>query len=238
MQLSISREITDLTISQEETAFAYYKQDNSMAMQAHSQMDIHLHQEVYQFDITYSAEALGLTAKDFPSNKPMVLKYAYQQQEVNFSRVVSMQLVKRVREPQEVLSDLAKALSEVLRDNGNKSVSYMLDDEAFQAILGGGSEVLKYFTQLVMLMATINLSKKAGNSNNYMIQVSGKAKPLIEYQEKTNMESNLRSINFSITINPPGEQSTAPKTLASSVETGGLTQNRVTQPAVNVNVAA
>jgi hypothetical protein len=217
-QFFISSEIRDLTINQEKTEFVYNKTDNSVALKAHSQTDIRVHEEVYNFEITLSAEALGLTAKDFEGNKPWVMKFSYQEQEIHYSRQKSLQIHKRIREPYEVLSDLVSALREVFKDQGNKTVAYQLDEEARQALMSD-SNVLLALNQIVMMMAMINLAKKAGDVRHYTIGVSGKANPLVEYEEKTALDSQSRTVNFSITINPPDSTAAPALTAETAPET-------------------
>ena len=217
-QISVSSQITDLTMSDNQTSYAYYKDDNSMALRAQSQTDVHLHEETYNFDITFSAEALGLSEKDFSNHQPMVFKFSYKQQEINTEFQSSTQVVKQIRSAQDVLNDLSKALRDVLRDTGNKTVVYQLDDEARQALLSD-PKITKLVNELIMLMASINLAKKQGEVNNYTIKVSGKAKPLVDYQEKTNVDSESKTVNMTIKINPPEKsevsQSTANSTIGS-----------------------
>jgi hypothetical protein len=205
-QFSMSSHISDLNLTDDKTSFAYYKSDNSMALRAESQTQVHLHEETYNFEITYSAEALGLKDKDFAGGKPMVLKFSFQQKEINYQSQISAQLINRVRDPQDVLTDLATALRDVLRDGDNKSVSYVLDDEARKSLLSN-PKITKLVNELILLMASINLAKKQGQGKHYTIHVSGKAKPWVDYQEKTQIEGKSETINYSITINPPGYQS-------------------------------
>jgi len=227
-QFSMSSHITDLTLSDDKTSFAYYKSDNSMAMRAESQTQVHLHEETSNFDITYSAEALGLKSKDFANGKPMVLKFSFQQKELSYQSVMSAQVVNQIRDPQDVLSDLAKALRDVLRNDGNKSVMYVLDDEARKSLLSD-PKILKLANELILLMASINLAKRQGNANNYTIYVSGKAKPRVDKNEKTDIDSKTNTINVTITINPPGGQN---KPVSTPTPAQDISQN---QPA-NINL--
>lgn len=204
-QIKLSHNITDLSISQDKTSFAYYTEDNSMAVRAHSQTDIKLHQENFQFEISFSAEALGLSAEDFKDNQPMTFSFSFQQQKLDFTKQVSMQTVKRTRQPYEILADVAEGLRQVMNEPGNKSVFYELDDEARQVLMQD-PKILKLFNELVLLMASINLAQQEGDKNNYLIRVSGKGKPWIDYQEKTELNIDSRSVDVTITINPPSKQ--------------------------------
>jgi hypothetical protein len=229
-QFTMSSHISDLNLSEDSTSFAYYKSDNSMAMRAESHTQVHLHEETYNFEINYSAEALGLTEKDFNGGKPMVLKFSFQQKEINYESIISARVVNTLRNPLDILTDLAKALRDVLRDGDNKSVSYVLDDEARKSLLSD-PKITKLVNELILLMASINLAKKQGQSKHYTINVSGKGKPWIDYQEKTNIDGKSQTVNYTITINPPGQKTiSAPAAVPSAAPAPS-------QPA-NVNVAA
>ncbi len=225
-QIKLSHNIVDLNISQDKTSFAYYTEDNSMAVRAHSQTDIKLHQENFQFEISYSAEALGLNAEDFKDNQPITFSFSFQQQKLDFTKQVSMQTVKRTRQPYEILADMAEGLRQVLRDPGNKSVYYELDDEA-RKVLMQDPKILKLFNELIMLMASINLAQQEGDKNSYLIRVSGKAKPWIDYQEKTELNIDSRSVDVTITINPPARQNDVTVGEASLPAQSGGTETNV-----------
>ena len=227
-QVSMSSQTSDLNLVEDKTSFAYYTADNSTALRAESQTELHLHQETTHFEITFSAEALGLTQKDFANGKPMVLKFSFQQTAIDYQSQVSVQVTNQVRSPQDVISDLANALRDVLSDGNNKSVDYVLDDAARQALLSD-PKIMKLANELILLMATINLAKKQGAANHYTIYVSGKANPRVDLNEKTSLESQTKTVDFTITINPPGGENQAVST-AAPVE--NVPQN---QPA-NVNV--
>ena len=93
-------------------------------------------------------------------------------------------------------------------------------------------KITRLVNELILLMASINLSKKQGSGKHYTINISGKAKPMVETQEKTNVNGITRTVNFSITINPPAQQNPAAAAPAPAVET----PQAKAQPA-NLNVA-
>ncbi len=206
---AMSYSLTELTYSAQETQFAFRK-DQSLALRAQSSTDLHLKQEHYRFELTFSAEQLGLTAANFANpGQPITMQFTYQQSQMQIEHTLSANLVKTTRSPEEVITDIAKMLSKVLRDPGNKSVRYELDEEARQALLGADP---KLWEELVAIMAMINLQKRQGEaSKDYVIAVSGKGKPYLDLQEKTKVEGAQTNIQIQIKILPPAaENSQAP----------------------------
>ena len=214
-QITATSHITDFTYSATYTAYAYYNDDHSLALKANSETNIKTHEETYQFDVTLSAESLGLTDEDFKDGKSKYLSFSYEKKDIAMNYLSSMQVQNTIRKPEDVLNDLAKALRQVMSDGGNKTVIYQLDDEAQKALLAS-PEITRLANQLILLMAYINLSKKEGPANHYAISVSGKGKPVENYQESTNIESNIKKVNFNIRINPPGASKTAETETSSS----------------------
>ncbi len=68
---AISMRLSELSLSSNSTQFAYYS-DNSVAVRARSQVNFTTKSEEYRFDITMSAEALGLTKDDFTDGLRMI----------------------------------------------------------------------------------------------------------------------------------------------------------------------
>jgi hypothetical protein len=203
-QIVYSNQLTDLNFSSSSTSYAYSADDNSLAMHASSEFDAHLQQQTISLGLTFSAELLGLEAKDFAETggKPITTQFFMRQTITTMQHSSTTQIVQPTRSALDVLKDMAKGLTHALRSRGNKSVRYVLDAEAMKAILSDG-EMTKMMAALVMLMATINLSKEPGPSKDYVIYVSGKEKPYIDHREKTSVESREVNVNISITINPP-----------------------------------
>lgn len=212
-ELAYTHDIQELTYNTNETSFVYYKDGGDIALRAHSVTNVHLKQETMNFDLTFSAEALGLNAADFADNgnQPITISFSYQQMEMDFSYEASTRLIETLRKPDEILVDLAKALREVLKDRGNKSVTYVLD-EAARKVLASSKEGISFLMQLVMLMAMINLQKEEGPSHDYTIYVSGKGKPFIDHQEHKSLDGKSTTVNVTITISPPtAEQNKSPE---------------------------
>jgi hypothetical protein len=202
--LVFSLQLTDLSFSSTETSFAYRK-DDSLAVQAYSQTNFKARTEEYRFDITLSAESLGLDKSAFAnSNKPMTIQLLYSQSELQISQKIAIKEIKTLRTPQEIIQDLVAALTDVLKDTGNKSVSYVLDSEAMQSLVQSDPKMARLFSELVMVMAMVNLMKKQNeSSNDYTIFLSGKGKPYLDIQQEIDGEMVNQSYQFTITILPP-----------------------------------
>ena len=201
---AMAMHLSELNLSSTSTQFAYYS-DNSLAMRASSQLNFKAKTEEFRFDITLSAESLGLTKADFADpTKPMSIQLTYTQSQLQLSRKISIQEVQTLRTPQDIFQDLVKGLREVFKDRGNKSVSYVLDSEAMQALAQSDPHLMAAFSQLIMVMAMINLMKKQGeDSNDYTIYVSGKGKPYLDIQEEIEGELVNQTYQFNITVMAP-----------------------------------
>jgi hypothetical protein len=208
---AFSKQLTELNISSTETSFTYRK-DNSLAIHARSQLNFKARSEEYRFDITLTAESLGLDRSAFADpKKPMTIQLQYAQSELQISHKLSIQEIKTLRTPQEILQDLSEALTEVFRDPGNKSVCYILDSEAIQSLIQSDPKMAELFSELVMVMAMVNLMKRQGEaSNDYTIFLSGKGKPYLDIQEEIDGEMINTSYQFNITIIPPEIKETVP----------------------------
>jgi len=199
-------DLVDFSYTSQNTQFAYNKDDKSVALRASSYTDVHLQVARYSLDFTFSAEALGLTAKDFEATggKPIQLKFSYNQVETQIQSEKKLTISETIRKPKEILKDLTDALREVLKNGGDKSISVLLDDEAANSILGD-PKIKKLFMELMSLVKLINSLKNTNDPrDNYAIVVSGKGKPIADYSEVTQIESKSTSIDISLTINPPG----------------------------------
>ena len=123
-------DLVDFSYTSQNTQFAYYKDDQSVALRASSFTNVHRQEERYSFDFTFSAEALGLTARDFAATggKPIQLKLSYSQVETQIQIEKKLTISDTIRKPEEILKDLIDALREVLKNGGDKAISVFLDD--------------------------------------------------------------------------------------------------------------
>ncbi|GAP20208.1 hypothetical protein [Leptolinea tardivitalis] len=207
---AMAMHLSELSLSSTTTQFTY-RSDNSLAIQARSQTNLKTRTEEYRFDITLSAESMGLTKEDFiDPTKPMTIKLMYSQSQLQISQKLTIQQVKTLRTPEEIMQDLVTALRDVFRDSGNKSVSYVLDSEAIEALAKSDPKIAELFYHLVTIMAMINLMKKQGEgSNDYTIYLSGKGKPYLDIQQETEGELTSQTYEFNITVEPPAAVKTA-----------------------------
>lgn len=204
-QFAISHELQELSFKAEETFFAYRSNDHSKTIEAHRTVDIQLRQERYSFDITLSADALGLSAVDFAKygDGPIEFTFSFQRQVTKIRYSTSTSVHKTSRKPGEILRDLAKAIGKILKDHGSKSISYELDDEA-RGALAGDPKMGKLLGELVMIMAMINLMKNRYEpSRDYLIKLNGKGKPNVKHQENLSIRTDVVQVDFRITITPP-----------------------------------
>jgi len=204
--LVYTHDLEEFNFSRDQTQYAYYSQDHNVALRARSQLNIQSRQETYSFDLTFSAEALGRTAKDFEAagGKPIEFSFTMLQERLQAQQIETSKVVKTLRKPTDILLDLAEALQTVMRDRGNKSVSYVLDQEAREALMGD-SKIVEALGQLATLMAMINLMKSRNEpSNDYTIYVSGKGKPYLDHERQTDVTHEMVSVEFHMTILPPG----------------------------------
>jgi hypothetical protein len=223
---AVSMHLSELNLSSNTTQFAY-RSDNSLAVQARSQVNFTTKVEEYRFDITASAESLGLTADDFVDpTKPMTIKLVYSQSQLDISQNITIQQVETLRKPEEIIRDLVSALTDVFKDPSNKSVSYVLDSEAMTALAQSDPKLGRLFGELVMIMATVNLMKRQGeSSNDYTVFLSGKGKPYLDIQQEIKGSLISQTYEFNITVDPPGTSGESPV----EVETAALTDGQASQ---------
>ncbi|MAT43303.1 MAG: hypothetical protein CL609_13265 [Anaerolineaceae bacterium] len=217
---AMSMQISELNFSQNETNLVYRK-DNSLALHATSSTNINLKTELFTFDITLSAESLGLNKNMFADPlKPITLNLQYTQSELAVSQKISIKKVQTLRTPQEIIQDLVEGLTEALQDPENKSIMYHLDEEAIASLVQSDSKMAKLFSELVMIMNAINLMKKQNQpSHDYIIYLSGKGNPYLEVKEETQAEAYQKEYKINITILPPQADATSPsETLAEKTE--------------------
>jgi hypothetical protein len=223
---AVSMHLSELNLSSNTSQFAY-RSDNSLAVQARSQVNFTTKVEEYRFDITASAESLGLMADDFVDpTKPMTIKLVYSQSQLDISQNITIQQVETLRKPEEIIRDLVSALTDVFKDPSNKSVSYVLDSEAMTALAQSDPKLARLFGELVMIMATVNLMKRQGeSSNDYTVFLSGKGKPYLDIQQEIKGSLISQTYEFNITVEPPGSNGENP----AEVETAAVTDGQASQ---------
>ncbi len=201
---AMSMGISELNVNQTETNLAFRK-DNSLALHASSSTNIHLKMERFQFEITLSAESLGLKPAMFADpSQPLTIHLHYTQSQLAASHKLTVQNVKTIRSAQEIIQDLVEGLTQALQDPGNKSICYHLDEEAIASLVQSDQKTAKLFSELVMIMNVINLMKKQTQPrHDYVILLSGKGQPYLDVQEETIVEGFQQDYQIKMTILPP-----------------------------------
>jgi hypothetical protein len=210
-QFVYSHEFTEFSYISDETIIGYRSKDNSMALRAHSRTDLHLQQEKISLEITYSAEALGLTAKDFErtGGKSIELFFSLRQTQTRLEYKSTTELTRTMRKPEDILRDLSKALVDALRDKGSGSISLRLDDEAIQALMQD-ENFAKLFKEIMLIISFINMLKRMqGEKGQREVHISGKGEPILNYDESLSVDSKETIMDFKLTILPPGYRAEA-----------------------------
>ncbi|GEM_PF-2004532 len=204
LSFSSQYELSELKFNSTETAFAYRK-DNSLALKARREVDIQFKQERYTIEATLTAESIGLTAKDFEAigNKPLEISFSFKQSDVHVQYKATVAERKTVRKPEEILQDLVKALSSILKEKGDKNIAVLLDEEAIKLLMQD-EQFAKVIRDVINLINILNqLRLHGGERKNYSIKLSGKGAPYIDYEENLTMRGSETSFDFKLTILPP-----------------------------------
>jgi hypothetical protein len=204
-QMAIAFGLTEVHQKQNQTTLVYRK-DQSLALRAISATDLNLKQETYRVELTLTADQVGLSSADFSNPKqPITLNLSFRQSHIQIEHNLKARLVKPIRTAEEIITDVAKALAKVMRDPSNKTVRYELDEEARQALIGAD---LRLWEELILMMAMINLQQRSGEPrNDYLILVSGKRSPYLDFNEYKDIRAESLQIEIQITILPPASQS-------------------------------
>lgn len=201
---ALSIGISELNFNRSETNLGFRK-DNSLALKASSTMHFNLKTEQFKFELTISAEALGLKPSMFADpSQPLTINLRYHQSQMAVNHTVRLQEIKTIRSPQEIIQDLVEGLNKALQDPENKSICYHLDEEAVASLVQSDQKMAKLFSELVMIMNMVNLMKKQNEpSHDYVILLSGKGSPYLDVQEDIEVDGLLKEYEFKLTILPP-----------------------------------
>ena len=215
---ALSMELSEMNYSETSSEMLYRSNDNSLALKTNRSVNLNFKVEKFQFDLTLSAESLGLDASMFKnSSEPMILKLQYSQTEMMFTREIQIKQHKTLRTPQEIIQDLVKGLTTAMQDPDKRTIMYTLDDEAIQALVQSDPKLGKLFGELVMIMNTVNLMKETSQGNrDYTIRLSGKGKPYTEATEKVDVKGFAKEYFVNITIMPPQTDSAKQTELATT----------------------
>ena len=205
LAFSYSHDLTEVSFTSDETMFAYRSEDNSLALKARSKTDINLRQEKITIEATFSAESLGLTAKDFEANgnKPFDFSFSLQQTDINIKYKSVTEEKKTLRKPGEILQDLVKSFTKIMREKGDKNILVNFDDEAI-GILMKDERFAKVVQDVLNLINVLNKMKlNDGERKNYGIKLTGKGASYIDHNESLSIDSKQTTIDFKFTILPP-----------------------------------
>lgn len=203
--LAVSMQMAEVNYSNSSTELAYRSNDNSLALKANRTVNFNLKVEKMQFEITLSAESLGMDATMFADkSEPITIKLKYNQSDLFVSRDIIVKKHKTLRTPEEIIQDLVEALTTAMRDPDKRTIIYKLDDEAIQSLIQSDPKMAKLFGELVMIMNAVNLMKEQSQGDrDYIIQLSGKGKPYTEITEEVDIQGFEKEISVNITITPP-----------------------------------
>jgi hypothetical protein len=203
--LAYAHSLTDVRCTSDSSSYSCRAADNSLLMQATQHTDLHLRSEQVSLALTFSAESLGLTAADFSSANQagFQLRFSLQSRQLQATRTLQQQMVTPTRTAADVLTDLSKALVDIFKNRGDKSISVILDPEAIQSILGD-EKISRLFAELLSIIGTLNRMKlEAGPKDKYLIHLSGKGQPYLDRRETTTLDDRETSLDIQITILPP-----------------------------------
>lgn len=215
---ALSMQLSEFNYTSSSTEMLYHSDDNSLALKANRSVNFNLKIEKFQFDITLSAESLGLDASMFKnSSEPLTIRLQYTQSEMMLTSDVYIKKHKTLRTPQEIIQDLVKALTTAMQDPDKRTIIYTLDDEAVQSLVQSDPQMAKLFGELVMIMNAVNLMKdQSQGTRDYTIMLSGKGKPYTEVDEEVNVEGYAKEFSVNITVLPPKIENEDPVELAAS----------------------
>ncbi len=207
---ALSMQLSELKYSSSSFEMLYRSDDNSLALKANRSLNVDLKVEKFQFDLTLTAESLGLDSSAFADKtKPLVLQLQYTQTDLMISNDIQIKPHKTLRTADEIIQDLVKGLTKALQDPDKRSIMYTLDDEAVQALVQTDPKLAKLFGELVMIMNTVNLMKSQSlGDNDYTIALSGKGKPYTEILENTEIKGYAKEYSVNITVLPPQTDNT------------------------------
>jgi hypothetical protein len=207
--MGMTQSISDLSYSANSTQCAYRSDDGSLAMQASSQVDIHTHTQRTDIQLTFSAEALGLTDADFQltGGKPIQFDLGTLTSQTVVSASSSYSVNQTTKDVGQLLKELSGALTDILKKRGNKSISVALDDEAVR-VLNSDVKLSKMIRELFTLISMLGqLQQGSGPSDHYAISLSGKGKPYVTSDQSLDVDTNVQESHLSLTILPPQAKS-------------------------------
>jgi hypothetical protein len=167
--------------------------------------------ESLNMDFTFTAESLGISDDVFKNlgNQPIQMRFDMSQFMLDYKRETTLTVQQTQRSAGEIITDIAKALKYVFSRKGDESVKLILDKEAFETLIGD-ARTSQMIDNIVALIGIINhMRLHGGPRNHYEIYVSGKGKPVVNYENKVDVNIKSSQITIQVTILPPAEKSAA-----------------------------
>jgi len=157
---------------------------------------------------------------DWFKDGPLQLSLDYQFDTAEVDHQIQAQTVRTGRKVEDILSDLTKALSDVLRRKGDKNVQVLFDEEAVQTLYSD-PKTARLMKEIAGLLCVVNsMALEGGLRDRYTIEISGKGKPYLDVQEQTQVEAESTRLRLNLVILPPAGDEQPP---AEAPATAGLT---------------
>ncbi len=202
-KFSISHQIQELSFQAGTLQFAYQSRDGSAAIRVSSSVSLTSRVETSKVSVVFSAEAVGLNESDFAqTGGPIRLQLAFHKDTSQLIYQSKTKWIKTLRKPEEILMDFAQALTEIARDDKGKLVQLIFDEEAFH-VLSGDPKIRRQISELILFLNALNILNGKEIQKAYTIYLSGKGKPILDHQEKVEVETQSQEIYFELTILPP-----------------------------------
>ena len=209
-RFSLAYGLSEVSLSASQAQYGYTRQGGGAALRVSRSLSVKTSQETLHVALAFSAEALGLSSADFSAagGEPIRLRFKFRQEQARLDYSSQTQVLKTVRKPEEILSELADALGKVFRQRGGKSIGVILDEEAAQALLCD-EKAREAFAMLIALMNLIEMQSQEGELKRYLIRLSGKGKPMIDHAERLEVEAHSLAVDVELTIYPPQAEKAA-----------------------------
>ncbi|MFZ5808918.1 MAG: hypothetical protein ACOY16_06530 [Chloroflexota bacterium] len=206
-QFSLAYQLQELSFEAGYSQFTYQRPDGKAALQLSSRIQVTTKVEAVEIGLSFSAEALGLTAEDFAitSGQPIRLEFNVRQTQIQALYQSQTRHVKKLRSAEEILNDFIEALRQIGREQGGKIIRLVFDEEAIKA-LSTDKRVRELISELVLMMNVLNSLKKKEETQAYTIYLSGKGKPILEFKESLDVDIQALEIHFELVIYPPDKQ--------------------------------
>jgi hypothetical protein len=180
-------------------------------------LDVSYRSQETEMTLTLPAEFFGSGAFSSSAfqNGPLQVTMEYRSFTQQVQTKTQITQVTPLRKAEDILTDITKAISQVLQNKGDKSVSLHLDDAAIHALLSDPS-IQKVMREISALLCVINsMTTQEKMRDQYTIRVSGKGSPYQDVQQNTTIRGESNTVRLKLVILPP-----QPDQASSNSETG------------------